>query len=169
MRNIYTFIISVILAFGAGFTLSAVTMHDTDNADPPVEVKTVFVKVETEAAEIEAEAPTPAEAKAAGIGGGVGRNTKVIEVTATAYCPCVKCCGKTDGITATGTKATAGRTVAVDPDVIPYGSEIVIDGHTYIAEDCGGAINGNDIDIFFDTHEQARQFGRQILTAYINE
>jgi len=38
--------------------------------------------------------------------------------TVTHYCPCEICCGKTDGITYTGTQATEGRTVAVDPEVI---------------------------------------------------
>lgn len=90
-----------------------------------------------------------------------------ITVDATAYCDCVKCCGKTDGITATGTKATAGRTIAVDPSVIPYGTEVIINGNTYIAEDCGGAVDGNEIDIFFNTHEEALNFGRRTLTAYI--
>lgn len=90
-----------------------------------------------------------------------------IEVEATAYCPCEKCCGKTNGITATGTKATAGRTIAVDPKQIPYGTEVVIDGHTYVAEDCGGAIKGDHIDIFFDRHEDALAFGRKMLTAEI--
>ena len=69
------------------------------------------------------------------------------------------CCGKSDGITSIGVKATEGRTVAVDPDKIPYGSEVVINGHTYIAEDCGGAISGNKVDIFFDTHQEALEFG----------
>lgn len=90
-----------------------------------------------------------------------------ITVTATAYCACAKCCGKSDGITATGTKATAGRTIAVDPSVIPYGTKVKINGNTYIAEDCGGAVKGNGIDIFFNTHEEALNFGRQKLTAYI--
>lgn len=91
-----------------------------------------------------------------------------LQVTATAYCPCKRCCGKTDGITATGTKATAGRTIAVDPSVIPYGTKLLINGNTYIAEDCGGMIKGgNRVDIFFDTHEEALNFGRQTLTAYI--
>lgn len=94
-------------------------------------------------------------------------NYTEIVVTATAYCPCEKCCGKTDGITATGTQATAGRTIAVDPSVIPYGTNVIIDGVTYVAEDRGGAIKGNDIDVFFDTHEEALQFGRRIITAYI--
>lgn len=79
----------------------------------------------------------------------------------TAYCPCVKCCGKTDGITATGTKAMEGRTIAVDPNKIPYGTEVLIDGKTYIAEDCGGAIKGNRIDLYFDSHQSALEWGRQ--------
>jgi 3D (Asp-Asp-Asp) domain-containing protein len=94
-------------------------------------------------------------------------NYTEITVTATAYCPCAKCCGKTDGITATGTQATAGRTIAVDPSVIPYGTHVIIDGVTYVAEDCGGAVKGNDVDIFFNTHDEALQFGRRVLTAYV--
>ncbi len=85
---------------------------------------------------------------------------------ATAYCPCLECCGKTDGITATGTTATAGRTIAVDPDVIPYGTEVLINGHTYTAEDCGGAIVGKSVDIFFNTHEEAQQFGVQEVEVF---
>lgn len=81
--------------------------------------------------------------------------------TITAYCPCVKCCGKTDGITATGAKATEGRTIAVDPDKIPYGTEVIIDGQIYIAEDCGGAIKGNKIDLYFESHEEALEWGKQ--------
>ena len=81
--------------------------------------------------------------------------------TATAYCPCAYCCDEEDGITATGTVATAGRTIAVDPSIIPYGTQLIIDGHTYTAEDCGGAIDGKTVDIFFNTHEEALQFGVQ--------
>ena len=92
-----------------------------------------------------------------------------IEVTATltAYCPCAKCCGKSDGITASGTQATAGRTVAVDTRLIPYGTEISIDGKTYIAEDCGGKVKGYTIDVFFNSHEEALNFGRQTKTVKI--
>ena len=70
------------------------------------------------------------------------------EFKLTAYCDCMKCCNKTDGITASGTKATQGRTIAVDPKKIPYGTKIIINGNTYVAEDCGGSIKGNRIDIF---------------------
>ena len=85
----------------------------------------------------------------------------------TAYCPCVKCCGKSDGITATGTVATAGRTIAVDPTVIPYGSKVILNGVTYIAEDCGGAIKGNKIDMFFNTHEEALQWGVRYIEGVV--
>lgn len=82
--------------------------------------------------------------------------------TLTAYCSCEKCCGKSDGITASGTIATPGRTVAVDTTNIPYGTSVEIDGFgTYVAEDCGGAIKGSRIDIFFADHEQAMNFGVQ--------
>ena len=84
------------------------------------------------------------------------------EFKLTAYCPCEKCCGEwADGITYTGTVATAGRTVAVDPRVIPLGSTVRINGHDYIAEDIGGAIKENRVDVFFDTHQAALQFGVQ--------
>lgn len=84
------------------------------------------------------------------------------EFKLTAYCPCEKCCGEwADGITYTGTRATEGRTVAVDPSVIPLGSTVRINGHDYIAEDIGGAIKENRVDVFFDTHQAALQFGVQ--------
>ena len=94
------------------------------------------------------------------------------EFTLTAYCPCMKCCGKTDGITATGTTAAEGRTIAVDPRVIPYGSAVTLyfaDGtsHTYTAEDCGGGIKGNRLDIYFDDHQAALQFGVQSAMVYV--
>mgnify|MGYP001524455489 CR=1 FL=1 len=83
-------------------------------------------------------------------------------MTVTAYCPCEKCCGAySNGYTATGAKATQGVTIATDPDVIPMGTEVEIDGHIYIAQDVGGAISGNRIDLYFDSHEDALQWGVQ--------
>lgn len=95
------------------------------------------------------------------------------EYTLTAYCACSKCCGVwANGYTATGTWATEGRTIAVDPDVIPYGSRVTLiwpDGtqHTYTSEDCGSGIHGNRIDVFFADHEAARYFGIQSAMAYL--
>ena len=87
----------------------------------------------------------------------------------TAYCPCSKCCGKSDGITKTGVKATQGRTIAVDPKVIPLGSIVIIDGHEYIAEDVGGSIKENRIDLFFDSHKEALDFGVQYKEVFVKE
>ena len=81
--------------------------------------------------------------------------------TITAYCPCVKCCGKSDGITASGEKAVEGITVAMDKSM-PFGTKIYIDGvGERIVQDRGGAIKGNRIDLYFDSHEKALEFGRQ--------
>ena len=86
-----------------------------------------------------------------------------IWANASAYCACVKCCGKTNGITASGTKATAGRTIAA-PKNYPFGTKIEIAGMgTYVVEDRGGAITGNNIDIYFDSHAEALKFGRRNL------
>ena len=87
----------------------------------------------------------------------------------TAYCSCEKCCGKSDGITSTGTKATQGRTIAVDKNVIPYGSKVKINGKEYVAEDCGGAIKSNHIDVFFNNHQDALDFGVQYANVYIKK
>lgn len=82
----------------------------------------------------------------------------------TAYCPCELCCGQwAGGNTATGTVPTAGRTVGVDPEVIPLGTTVYIDGQAYRAEDTG-AFTGNIIDIYMDSHEEALRFGRKEAT-----
>ena len=69
----------------------------------------------------------------------------------TAYCPCRSCSEGYGRLTKTGTQATASRTVAVDPRVIPLGSHLLIDGVEYIAEDVGGGVKGKHIDIFYNT------------------
>jgi len=67
----------------------------------------------------------------------------------------------TDGTTATGKKVKEGM-IAVDPDVIPLGTELEIkDMGTFIAEDTGGKIKGNRIDIFFNSKKEAKEFGRK--------
>ncbi len=89
------------------------------------------------------------------------------EFTLTGYCPCVKCCGKSDGITASGKKAKASHTIAVDKSVIPLGSKVLINGKVYVAEDVGGAIKGKKIDIFFNSHSEALAFGKQKGKVYL--
>ena len=86
----------------------------------------------------------------------------------TAYCPCSKCCGKTNGMTASGTKATAGRTVAASSK-FAFGTKLNIGGHIYTVEDRGGAVNGNKIDIFVNTHAEALAWGVRYLTVSVVE
>lgn len=86
--------------------------------------------------------------------------------TITHYCACSICCGKSDGITATGTYVEEGRTIAVDPRIIPYGTEVIIDGETYTAEDCGG-FSGYHIDIYVADHDRALQFGVKTADVYM--
>ena len=80
----------------------------------------------------------------------------------TAYCPCSKCCGKASGRTASGTKATAGRTVAASSK-FAFGTKLNIGGHIYTVEDRGGAVTGNKIDIFVNSHAEALQWGVRYL------
>lgn len=96
-------------------------------------------------------------------------NYTEMKVVATAYCPCSKCCGKSDGITATGVKAKANHTIAADPSVLPYGTEILTSLGEFVVEDCGGAIKGNKIDIFFNDHQEAVEFGVKELTIWVKE
>ena len=77
-----------------------------------------------------------------------------------------------DGITATGTNVRRG-TVAVDPRYIPYGTRMFIQNvsgsYIYgiaVAEDCGGDIKGDRMDLYFPTYEEAREFGRRVCTVY---
>lgn len=83
-----------------------------------------------------------------------------MSVVATAYAG--------DSITATGTVPKWG-TIAVDPRLIPYGTRVYIPqfGQTFVAEDCGGAIKGNKIDIFMNSESQAYDWGRRTIDIYI--
>lgn len=94
-----------------------------------------------------------------------------IEFNVSAYCPCVKCCGKTDGITKSGIKAESNKTIAMDKS-FPMGTQVMIEGFEGIIfekQDIGGAIKGNRIDIFMNTHQEALEFGRRTLKVWILE
>lgn len=70
--------------------------------------------------------------------------------------------GQARPITATGTSARAGRTIAVDPTVIPLGSRVYIEGiGERIAEDVGGGVRGQHIDLYLSSLPEAREFGVQ--------
>lgn len=139
------------LCMGIGFSIGWIS-KESEIVEVNVERPIVRVCEPIEEKELE---PTP--------------NYKAMDIIATAYCPCVKCCGKSDGITSTGVKAKENRTVAADPNILPYGTEILCGMGEFVVEDCGGAIKGNRIDFFFDTHEEALKFGKQQFTIWIKD
>ena len=90
------------------------------------------------------------------------------EFEVTGYCSCDLCCGKKDiKLTKMETVPKSGYTIAVDPQVIPLGSYLEIEGVTYRAEDIGQAIKDRRLDIFFSSHEEAIEFGRQKKDVYL--
>lgn len=76
-------------------------------------------------------------------------------------------CEGCTGVTKIGNTPVIGRTVAVDPEVIPLGSTIIIDGHEYIAEDTGGAIKGNMIDMYVGTEELSKYYGVKYKEVFV--
>ncbi len=85
------------------------------------------------------------------------------EFKITAYCGGACCNGKWAGTTASGATPSEGRTIAVAPWIIPYGTQVRIDGldGTYVAEDTGGFANSNpyQIDLFVANHSSAGSWG----------
>lgn len=85
----------------------------------------------------------------------------------TGYCPCRKCSAGWGGRTSSGAVAASRRTVAVDPRVIPMGSRLLINGQVYVAEDTGGGVKGNHIDIYCDSHAQAKSLPFQNAQVFL--
>ena len=89
------------------------------------------------------------------------------EYNVSAYCSCSQCCGKSDGITFSGEKAVEGITIAADTRVHPIGTVLYIEGiGERVVQDIGGSIYGNKLDIYFDSHSKALEFGRQYLEVW---
>jgi len=119
--------------------------------------------------ELTAQLQAGAEARAAQAAAyeAVGIYRYVGECTITAYCPCEKCCGRgANGLTATGLPAEPGI-VAVDPEVIPLGSTVVIDGQKYLAADTG--VTGNHVDIFMTDHADTVRHGVRTERVWVVE
>ena len=136
----------------------------------PVDQVIAIGTARSEADGEEAQQPTISEGTITTQTGEVLTYSKVLKVVATGYNNTNEGCSE---YTATGTLARVGA-VAVDPNVIPYGTRmyIVSDDGEYIyglatAEDCGGSIVNNRIDLYFDTNEECFQFGVRNCTVYI--
>jgi len=134
-------------------------------SEPEKVVEVVYVEVEPEIPEvIEEPVAEVLEPQMVSVG----------EYELTAYCSCEICCGEyADGYTFTGEKATEGITVAADPDSIPLGTSIYIEGvGERVVQDIGGSILGKRIDVYFggeDAHQRALEFGRQEREVFIYE
>lgn len=95
----------------------------------------------------------------------VGAYRYVGECTVTYYCPCEKCCGQwADGLTATGLPAGPGI-VAVDPEVVPLGSTVIIDGQKYLAADTG--VRGKHVDVCLEDHAATVEAGVRTAEVWI--
>lgn len=151
---IITIIIIVILSIGC--------MYDKQQGktvgQQPEQQKIKIVEIETDK-EVDAQAIEP---------------VSLGEFKLTAYCSCKICCGiwainRPNGIVygAIGEELKEDYSIAVDPNVIPYRTEVIINGNTYKAQDCGGAIKGNRIDVYFEDHNDALEFGVQYAEVFV--
>ena len=100
----------------------------------------------------------------------IGAYQYIGECTVTYYCceAYAHVCGDGDGLTATGLPVTPG-VVAVDPEVIPLGSTVIIDGQAYLAADTGGAVRGSHVDIAVATHQEAEDLGVTTADVWVVE
>lgn len=86
----------------------------------------------------------------------------------TYYCACKQCCGKTNGITASGAKVQEGVTVAADTSKLPFGTKIYIKGIGWrTVQDRGGAIKGNRLDIYIASHNDPKPYNVQNLDVWV--
>lgn len=86
----------------------------------------------------------------------------------TAYCGCIKCNGEFAGMSASGRTLYSNHSIAADLDVLPMSSHIYIeDLGEFVVDDVGGAIQNYHVDIYFDSHEEALDFGVQYKKIYI--
>jgi 3D (Asp-Asp-Asp) domain-containing protein len=104
------------------------------------------------------------------------QSTRVLWMEVTAYCPCKKCCGpQAMGITASGKKVdyNDGGFVAADTSVLPFGTRLLVPGYhanrPIEVIDRGGAIKGHKLDVFYDTHEKAMEWGRKWVAVTVLE
>ena len=95
------------------------------------------------------------------------------DVRITHYCSELRphICGTGDGITASGRRVTPYVSVAVDPNIIPLGSDVLVDYgdgeiHYYRADDTGGGVKGKHLDLAVESHSEALQLGVKTATVY---
>ena len=85
----------------------------------------------------------------------------------TYYCPCEICYDKASKVTASGTPVAEGKTIATDPNVIPYGTKVIIGGHVFTAEDTGRKVQGNQISIYVNNHAEVSASDTENTDVYL--
>ena len=149
----------VLLSLVLTIALSIIPIASTVNEREWTQEQNVQAKINAVPEPTQTPEPTPAM-------------TYLGEFRITRYCTCEICNGQWTGQpTAMGTELTDGRTIAVDPSVIPLGQKVYIEGiGERVAEDTGSAIVGNRIDLFVDaSHEEIMDMGVSYLDVYIVE
>jgi len=164
-------VIGTVLAVYVANQQGIYTEVHKDDLKPVAEVKVIELQEEVIQEELPEDKPTEDEPALVSLG----------EFKLTAYCACEKCCGEWaldrpvdeagNPIVygASGEVLAEGTSIAVDKAVIPYGTEILVNGCTYKAQDCGGAIKGNRIDVYMSNHEDALEFGVQYAEVFLKK
>ena len=168
--NLKRFLIALALIIFLSFSLGFITgqtfnkePNDKNEQDVPEINRNIYTGSEIDKGDSDSISPAAEPV--------IEEETEWMVFEATAYCPCEKCCGKwaknrPSGVvyTASGEVAEEGITIAADWSVLPKGTVVEIDGvGTRIVQDKGGAIKGNRIDIYFQSHHEALEYGRQTV------
>ena len=96
-----------------------------------------------------------------------GTRINMGEFKLTFFCPCEICSEGFGYETSSGKTARSEHTIAVDPEVIDIGSKVLINGIVYTAEDTGGGVKGDHIDIFVESHEETLKRGVQYTNVWV--
>ena len=82
----------------------------------------------------------------------------------TGYCPCKKCCGKIDPISASRSPGLFPKRSIAAPKIYPFGTRIKLEGYgIYVVEDRGGSVKDNRIEMFFSNHQQVLDWGVKFI------
>lgn len=124
---------------------------ETETETKPEDTKTLSASVKQEETKAAEEAVT------------IGDSYGIFKISG--YCNCSICSGG-NTYTYSGTVPQANHTISADLDRFPLGTKLYIDGVVYTVEDMGGGVLGDRLDIFFDTHEEALDYGVKELEVF---
>ncbi len=99
---------------------------------------------------------------------------RTVRMRVSAYCPCRKCCGKhSDGLTASAHRIRRGDMFVAADNKYDFKTRFVVPGYNESKPvevlDRGGAIRGNRLDVFFHSHEEAREWGLKYMDVKVRQ